>query len=751
MSLGLSEKDEFGSFRELQSRISELEKENSLSLYIRDSRTIEAARKKGLKREIEGSLVYYFLRFACYHGGRRFQSRSTGSRPNQSTYQMECPFCIWIKANAAGTRLVITKIEATHNHEIIKAVVDSLPKRRRLDERERSDVIHMLDRHCNKWLIKQRILRQTGKNITLRDIHNIAYRIQRKSDLQQIEDIVADCTGPDLEITTNDDGKVNGIFFQDDEMKQFFRKYPELVVLDATCKLKNACLALYVMMCVGPNGELEIIAVFLTASKDVHSLCAGLQLFKAKNETWSDIRTVMTDKGTTERDAIRQELGQAAQLLSIFHVLCAVGKDITTAKMSISRQQRLSALKAIQSIAYASTELQYNDLRDCFHISMPENVVRYFEVNWHPIRFEWVQCWQQENVTFGDRTNSRLESVNRRLKAIVRADSSLPVFFKDLIATVGCMRHERDHGFINAVEKVSIKQFPSDSVEAQFCSSVTSFALKFVLDQLDLSNGVEFGIDNDRNLTSVVNGQVENISADQCVCTFSGTMGLPCQHMFAARRACDLPLFSLAGIWPRWLKQSVVESHRILHTAATDSKPVVLLMPKSTKPLTTSEKFKKCNEVVERLTELACEGGTDQFTERYSVLMKLKKIWEDGDFASVSILPYESSMDSAAQSYSVTTCAADCSSSESCSVVDTGETDTEMPAGTITVIPAEQIDNGVTMPYLFISPLTYAPCEIYESVSAIEEICEISVDNLDARLGNDPNMIIPSNVSKRKI
>lgn len=46
-----------------------------------------------------------------------------------------------------------------------QAVVDSLPKRRRLDERERSDVIHMLDRHCNKWLIKQRILRQTGKKI----------------------------------------------------------------------------------------------------------------------------------------------------------------------------------------------------------------------------------------------------------------------------------------------------------------------------------------------------------------------------------------------------------------------------------------------------------------------------------------------------------------------------------------------------------------------------------------------------------
>ena len=66
---------------------------------------------------------------------------------------------------------------------------------------------------------------------------------------------------PDLAIETTDDGTVNVIYFQDADMKRFFDKYPELILLDATYKLTNVRMALYVMMCIGPNGESEIVAV----------------------------------------------------------------------------------------------------------------------------------------------------------------------------------------------------------------------------------------------------------------------------------------------------------------------------------------------------------------------------------------------------------------------------------------------------------------------------------------------------------
>jgi len=48
------------------------------------------------------------------------------------------------------------------------------------------------------------------------------------------------------------------------------------------------------------------------------------------------------------------------------------------------------------------------------------------------------------------------------------------------------MRHERDHSFVNVIDKISTKPFAVGSVEANFCSAVTPFAVQFILKQLQL-------------------------------------------------------------------------------------------------------------------------------------------------------------------------------------------------------------------------------------------------------------------------
>ena len=60
-----------------------MKKSRFVSLYVRDSRTIDLAIKKGLQRYIKKELKYYYLTYCCYHGGRQFKSRSKGLRPNQ--------------------------------------------------------------------------------------------------------------------------------------------------------------------------------------------------------------------------------------------------------------------------------------------------------------------------------------------------------------------------------------------------------------------------------------------------------------------------------------------------------------------------------------------------------------------------------------------------------------------------------------------------------------------------------------------
>ncbi|XP_065652758.1 uncharacterized protein LOC136080073 [Hydra vulgaris] len=111
----------FNSFSELKQAILEYERSYFLSLYVRDSRTIDLAIKKGLKRYINKELKYYYLTYCCYHGGRQFKSRSKGILPNQSTYNIKCPFTICIGVSEDGEQLCVTKVINEHNHAIDKA------------------------------------------------------------------------------------------------------------------------------------------------------------------------------------------------------------------------------------------------------------------------------------------------------------------------------------------------------------------------------------------------------------------------------------------------------------------------------------------------------------------------------------------------------------------------------------------------------------------------------------------------------
>lgn len=71
----------------------EYEEQHCVALWIRDSRTIETARKKGSKRKMKSELVYSYLTISCYHGGRKFQTCSKGIRPNQK-YNIEFFCCL---------------------------------------------------------------------------------------------------------------------------------------------------------------------------------------------------------------------------------------------------------------------------------------------------------------------------------------------------------------------------------------------------------------------------------------------------------------------------------------------------------------------------------------------------------------------------------------------------------------------------------------------------------------------------------
>ena len=74
--------EEFESFENFEVRKKEYCKQNYVNLYIRDSRLINSAMKRGTIREghIKQELKYYEVKYACVHGRKHYSSRSKGLR-----------------------------------------------------------------------------------------------------------------------------------------------------------------------------------------------------------------------------------------------------------------------------------------------------------------------------------------------------------------------------------------------------------------------------------------------------------------------------------------------------------------------------------------------------------------------------------------------------------------------------------------------------------------------------------------------
>ena len=186
---------------------------------------------------------------------------------------------------------------------------------------------------------------------------------------------------------SEEDNTFKGLFFQDKQMMQAFHAYPELLCLDATYKLLDLRLPIYLMLVEDSNGLSEVIATCILVCEDVESIRWMLEVFKKHNPNWNSIRVVMADKDIKERDMVKKVLPDATVLICLFHTLRTFRRS---EKMGITSGERSICLETIQKMAYASSLEEYDELYEFLKKNCPRTVVEYFNENWHGIKSEWV-------------------------------------------------------------------------------------------------------------------------------------------------------------------------------------------------------------------------------------------------------------------------------------------------------------------------------------------------------------------------
>ena len=235
-------------------------------------------------------------------------------------------------------------------------------------------------------------------------------------------------------------------------MKAKFSSFPELLLIDATYKLNNLQMPVFLQLVIDGYEESEVISVFLITSEDGETISGLLDIFKRHNPAWNEIQTVLSDKDFTERAVYKQHYPQASLQLCLFHVLRCMKREISVEKMKITSEQKNFALEIIQKLAYPSNIEEYNENLKALEESNIQPAYKYFMDCWDVIKEEWVVGLKQ-SCHYSNHTNNRLESINQKFKHVIGRFSTLQNFFEDLDVVLCFLRQERDARITSALMK----------------------------------------------------------------------------------------------------------------------------------------------------------------------------------------------------------------------------------------------------------------------------------------------------------
>ena len=292
--------------------------------------------------------------------------------------------------------------------------------------------------------------------------------------------------GTVVDILADPERVLKGLCFQDLEMQRRYKAYPEMISVNATYKLLEIRMPVYLILNEDAMGESEIVAVCFLAEENAEGVGFFIDSFKKHNPNSSAVRVVMADKDMQERDVIKQRFNGAHVLISLFHTMRSFKREVSCEKMGISPGQKLLSLEILQKMAYSKNEEEYDTLYEHLVEDAPLTVVDYFNENWHPIRDEWVMGMKFKVGNFLNTTNNLPESLNAKLKSVITQYSSLEEFLDKFYVTLNTLCTERYHTAAFMMQKRCVVPYSLASPENKYCDFLTTYAADYVCKQLAL-------------------------------------------------------------------------------------------------------------------------------------------------------------------------------------------------------------------------------------------------------------------------
>jgi len=159
-----------------------------------------------------------------------------------------------------------------------------------------------------------------------------------------------------------------------------------MVCADATYKLIDLKIPLYVLLVEDGNLQSEIAALGLLVNKE-ETLSWFFKKFKEHNPASVHTRVFITDKDMKDRTVIKSLFPESQMVICLFHILRTFNREITCDKLVITTNQRDMCKQVFEELCYCKNEMKYTKIYTDFINSelTPHQVKAYFNKNLHNI------------------------------------------------------------------------------------------------------------------------------------------------------------------------------------------------------------------------------------------------------------------------------------------------------------------------------------------------------------------------------
>ncbi|NXN72708.1 ZSWM3 protein, partial [Himantopus himantopus] len=235
-------------------------------------------------------------------------------------------------------------------------------------------------------------------------------------------------------ISTDSDRGLDRLSFQTSKMKSLFVQFPESLLLHRV--LSKGGHVLYAFIVEGKERVGKVVHLSLLKDDTGHSVRKMLTVFKEFNPEWQKVQAVFVDVSFFHK-AILHELFPSAQvLLSVYHTVRLLEKNVKEAEVSSSLKQNLTL--ALQKAVFATSAASLDALSQLVKRVVNPELYDYLRANWFSCELLWCMHTEKGLHSCGMYMYS-LDLITHRISSLFGQQSSLEASILCFMECADCL------------------------------------------------------------------------------------------------------------------------------------------------------------------------------------------------------------------------------------------------------------------------------------------------------------------------